>query len=118
MILAMATVTTDDGVRLHVEDVGSGTPIVFVHEWAGDLRSYEPQLRHYSRSHRCVAYNARGYQTIATAALAVIPNTGHAVNTEEPDAFNRLVGYFLRQVEAGRWPRGDPRAVTTTIYGR
>ena len=55
MILAMATVTTDDGVRLHVEDVGSGTPIVFVHEWAGDLRSYEPQLRHDSRSHRCVA---------------------------------------------------------------
>ena len=47
-----------------------------------------------------------------------LPNTGHAVNTEEPDAFNRLVGDFLHQVEAGRWPHRDPRAVTTTIYGR
>ena len=296
MIPAMATITTDDGVRLHVEDVGTGTPIVFVHEWAGDARSYEPQLRHFSRRYRCIAYNARGYppsdvpddvdrysqdrarddilavldglgierahvvgtsmgafatlhfgltdpdralslvltgcgygaepgsrelylaetlrtaetietagmaaaarsyavgparvqllakdprgweefasrlaehsargsantlrgvqarrpslwdlterlralelptlvisgdedhaclapgillkQTIPTAALAVVPNTGHAVNTEEPDIFNRIVGDFLHQVEAGRWPRRDPRAVTTTIYGR
>ena len=61
MIPAMATITTDDGVRLHVEDVGTGTPIVFVHEWAGDVRSYEPQLRHFSRRYRCIAYNARGY---------------------------------------------------------
>jgi pimeloyl-ACP methyl ester carboxylesterase len=296
MIPAMATITTDDGVRLHAEDVGAGTPIVFVHEWAGDTRSYEPQLRHFSRRYRCVAYNARGYppsdvpedvdrysqdrarddvlavldglgierahvvgtsmgafatlhfgltypnrarslvltgcgygaepdarelflaetlrtaeaietagmaetarayavgparvqslakdprgweefstrlaehsargsantlrgvqarrpslwdltermrvmdlptlvilgdedhaclapgillkQTIPTAALAVVPNTGHAVNTEEPDAFNRLVDDFLHHVEAGSWPRRDPRAVTTTIYGR
>jgi pimeloyl-ACP methyl ester carboxylesterase len=292
----MATITTDDGVRLHVEDVGTGTPIIFVHEWAGDARSYEPQLRHFSRTYRCIAFNARGYppsdvpddvesysqdrarddirdvldrlgierahivgtsmgafatlhfgfgypdrarslvltgcgygaepdthalfleetlrtaetietagmavaaeryavgpsrvqylakdprgwdefatrlaehsalgsantlrgvqarrpslwdltdamralelptlvisgdedhaclapavllkQTIQTAALAVVPNTGHAVNTEEPDTFNRLVGDFFHQVEANRWPRRDPRAVTTTIYGR
>jgi pimeloyl-ACP methyl ester carboxylesterase len=296
MIRVMATITVDDGVRLHVEEVGSGVPIVFVHEWAGDARSYEPQLRHFSRTYRCIAYNARGYppsdvpedvdrysqdrarddirsvldaldierahivgtsmgafatlhfgltypdrarslvltgcgygaepdthaqfleetlataetietagmaaaaaryavgparvqllakdprgwgefasrlaehsargsantlrgvqarrpslwdltdamraidlptlvisgdedhaclapaillkQTIATAGLAVVPNTGHAVNTEEPDTFNRLVDDFLHQVEAGRWPRRDPRAVTTTIYGR
>jgi pimeloyl-ACP methyl ester carboxylesterase len=296
MIPAMATITTDDGVRLHVEDVGTGTPIIFVHEWAGDARSYEPQLRHFSRTYRCIAFNARGYppsdvpddvesysqdrarddirdvldrlgierahivgtsmgafatlhfgfgypdrarslvltgcgygaepdthalfleetlrtaetietagmavaaeryavgpsrvqylakdprgwdefatrlaehsalgsantlrgvqarrpslwdltdamralelptlvisgdedhaclapavllkQTIQTAALAVVPNTGHAVNTEEPDTFNRLVGDFFHQVEANRWPRRDPRAVTTTIYGR
>ena len=36
-------------------------PIVFVHEFAGDHRSYEPQLRHFARRHRCIAYNARGY---------------------------------------------------------
>jgi pimeloyl-ACP methyl ester carboxylesterase len=296
MIPAMATITTDDGVRLHVEDVGTGSPIIFVHEWAGDARSYEPQLRHFSRTYRCIAFNARGYppsdvpddvesysqdrarddirdvldrlgierahivgtsmgafatlhfgfgypdrarslvltgcgygaepdthalfleetlrtaetietagmavaaeryavgpsrvqylakdprgwdefatrlaehsalgsantlrgvqarrpslwdltdamraldlptlvisgdedhaclapavllkQAIQTAALAVVPNTGHAVNTEEPDTFNRLVGDFFHQVEANRWPRRDPRAVTTTIYGR
>jgi len=292
----MATITTDDGVRLHVEDVGSGDPIVFVHEWAGDARSYEPQIRHFSSRFRCIAYNARGYppsevpddverysqdrarddvrsvmdaldierahvvgvsmgafatlhfgfaypdrarslvvtgcgygaepssrtlfaeetartattietagmavaaegyavgparvqfqrkdpegwaafaemladhsgrgsantlrgvqarrpslwdltdrmaaldvptlivvgdedhpclvpaillkQTIRTAALAVVPNSGHAVNAEEPVVFNALVEDFLGHVEAGTWPTRDPRAVTTSIYGR
>ncbi len=53
--------TTDDGVRLHYEEAGSGTPVVFVHEFAGDHRSWEPQVRHFSRRYRCIAYNARGY---------------------------------------------------------
>ena len=57
----MATLKTDDGVKLHYEESGSGTPIVFVHEFAGDARSWEPQLRHFARRYRCIAYNARGY---------------------------------------------------------
>jgi len=57
----MPTLTTDDGVKLHYEEAGSGTPLVFVHEFAGDARSWEPQLRHFARFYRCVAYNARGY---------------------------------------------------------
>ena len=57
----MPTLRTDDGVNLYYEEAGSGTPIVFVHEFAGDHRSWEPQLRHFSRTHRCIAYNARGY---------------------------------------------------------
>jgi pimeloyl-ACP methyl ester carboxylesterase len=57
----MAALTTDDGVKLHYEEAGSGTPVVFVHEFAGDARSWEPQLRHFSRRYRCIAYNARGY---------------------------------------------------------
>jgi pimeloyl-ACP methyl ester carboxylesterase len=52
---------TDDGVRLHYEEVGTGTPIVFVHEFGGDHRSWEPQLRHFARRHRCVTFGARGY---------------------------------------------------------
>ena len=57
----MAKLTTDDGVGLYCEETGAGTPIVFVHEFAGDLRSYEPQVRYFSRRYRCIAYNARGY---------------------------------------------------------
>src|SRR5580704_4243592 len=59
--MTMAHVTTDDGIRLYYEETGSGGPIVFVHEFAGDLRSYEPQVRYFSRRYRCIAYNARGY---------------------------------------------------------
>ena len=50
-----------NGVRLYYEEAGHGEPVVFVHEFAGDLRSWEPQLRHFSRRYRCVAFNARGY---------------------------------------------------------
>jgi pimeloyl-ACP methyl ester carboxylesterase len=57
----MPHITTDDGVRLHYVEAGSGFPILFVHEFAGDGRSWEPQLRHFSRKYRCVAYDARGY---------------------------------------------------------
>lgn len=286
---------TDDGVRLYFEETGSGHPLIFVHEFAGDLRSYEPQLRHFGKQYRAIAFNARGYppsdvpadvsaysqtraaddilavldcigetkahivglsmggfatlhfgirhhdrasslciggcgygaepekreafrreaslvaetirksgmqafaekyaygptrvqfqnkdprgfaefkawlaehsavgsantqegvqkerpslyalvdelkrisvptlivtgdedwpclqpalmmkQAIASAALAVMPNTGHAVNIEEPDEYNRIIGHFLSQVDSGRWPSRDPRAISTSITG-
>ena len=291
----MPHATTDDGVRLYFEEAGAGTPVVFVHEYAGDLRSWEPQLRHFGQRYRAVAFNARGYppsdvpqevsryaqaraaddigavldhlgldrahvvglsmggfatlhfgfrhpararsltvagcgygaepdqrarfrteaeavadfirnngvaafaekyaygptrvqfenkdrrgfaefkrmlaehdatgaintqlgvqrerpslydlvdemrrlsvptlvltgdedwpcltpailmkREIASAALAVMPNCGHGINTESPDEFNRIVGAFLAQVDAGRWPTRDPRAVTASITG-
>ncbi len=291
----MPFATTDDGVRLHYEETGSGTPLVFVHEFAGDHRSWELQLGHFGRRYRAAAYAARGYppsdvppdassysqaraaddiaavldamgvekahivglsmggfatlhfgfrhpgralslvvagcgygaepgareqfkgeadtiaatllrdgmpafaeryaygptrvqfeakdprgvelfkrqlaehsalgsantqlgvqrerpslyeltgqmaamtmpvlvltgdedwpclqpgllmkRSIPTAALAVMPNCGHTINLEAPDEFNRIVGEFLAQVEAGRWPQRDPRALGASITG-
>jgi pimeloyl-ACP methyl ester carboxylesterase len=57
----MPYLTSDDGVRLHYEETGSGTPVVFVHEFAGDSRSWEPQVRYLSRRYRCITFNARGF---------------------------------------------------------
>lgn len=57
----MGTLATDDGVKLYYEDCGEGTPIVFVHEFAGDHRSWEPQVRYFARRYRCITYSARGY---------------------------------------------------------
>ena len=291
----MPHLTTDDGVRLYYEEAGTGTPIVFVHEFADDHRGYEAQIRYFARRYRCIAYNARGYppsevpddparysqdrarddirdvldalampkahivgismggfatlhfglayperalslvvagcgygaepgkrqqfldettktaaliegagmqvasqtyaigparvqfqnkdprgwaefaarlaehstlgsantmrgvqarrpslwdlrdrmgnlevptlimtgdedepclepsllmkRTIPTAALMIFPNTGHALNLEEPDLFNRTCAEFFHQVESGRWPRRDPRSVTGSILG-
>jgi pimeloyl-ACP methyl ester carboxylesterase len=293
---AMPHLTTDDGVKLYYHEVGTGTPIVFVHEFAGDVRSWEAQLRHFGRRYRCIAYNARGYppsdvpaeverysqararddiravldalkidkahivglsmggfatthfgftypdrarslviagcgygaspntrgqfmaeaeasaarfeqqgmakaaeayalgpsrvqqqnkdprgwrefadqlaehsttgsamtlrgvqsrrpslydlteemkkitaptlimtgdedwaclepgilmkKTIPTAALVVLPNAGHAINLEEPDAFNRHIDEFFQAVELGKWPTRDPRAMVASILGR
>jgi len=57
----MPHITALDGVRLYYEEVGQGTPVVFLHEYAGDWRSWEAQVRHFSRVHRCVTYSQRGY---------------------------------------------------------
>ena len=57
----MSYVTADDGVKLYYEEAGEGFPIIFVHEFGGDYRSYEPQIRYFARRYRCIAYNARGY---------------------------------------------------------
>jgi pimeloyl-ACP methyl ester carboxylesterase len=286
---------TDDGVKLFYEESGAGTPVIFVHEFAGDRRSWEPQMRHFARRYRVIAYDARGYppsdvpenpasysqaraaddiaavldhlsiarahivglsmggfatlhfgfrhpdmalslcvagcgygaepdkresfrqevdniaafltnqgieafaqkyafgptrvqfenkdprgfaefqrllgehsalgsantqlgvqrerpslyelvdpmraltcpvlvltgdedwpcllpavlmkQTIPTAALAVMPNSGHTINIEEPDMFNAIVGNFLAQVESGRWPVRDPRSLSASATG-
>jgi pimeloyl-ACP methyl ester carboxylesterase len=293
--VSMPHATTDDGVRLYFEETGSGHPLIFVHEFAGDLRSWEPQMRHFGKRFRAIAFNARGFppsdvpehvssysqgraaddvlavldhigepkahvaglsmggfatlhfglrhperalslcvggcgygaepdkretfraeaeiiaaairsegmpafaeryaygptrvqyenkdprghaefkamlaehsavgsantqqgvqkerpslytlvedmrridvptliitgdedwpcllpgvlmkQSIPSAALAVMPNAGHAINIEEPEEYNRLVGDFLSQVESGRWPGRDPRAVSASITG-
>jgi len=291
----MPYATTDDGVRLYFEETGSGHPVIFVHEFAGDLRSYEPQMRHFGKRYRAIAFNARGFppsdvpdkvssysqaraaddilavldhigaskahivglsmggfatlhfglrhphralslciggcgygaepdkrdtfraeadviantirnegmsafaeryaygptraqyenkdprghaefkamlaehsavgsantqqgvqkerpslytlvdemkrikvptliitgeedwpcllpgilmkQNIPSGALAAIPNSGHAINIEEPEEYNRIVGDFLSQAESGRWPHRDPRAVSASITG-
>ena len=49
------------GISLYFEDTGTGTPIIFAHEYASDVRGWEAQVRWFSRNFRCVAFNARGY---------------------------------------------------------
>jgi len=57
----MPQISARDGVRLYYEEAGQGTPVVFVHEYAGDYRSFEAQMRHFARAHRCVTFSQRGY---------------------------------------------------------
>lgn len=57
----MPYATTQDVVKLYYEEVGVGTPILFVHEFASDYRGWEPQMRAFGQRYRCIAYSARGY---------------------------------------------------------
>ncbi len=50
-----------DGVRLYFEEAGAGEAIIFVHEYAGDYRTWEPQMRYFSRRYRCISFSARGF---------------------------------------------------------
>lgn len=86
----MPRIATPDGVELHYEEAGAGTPILFVHEFGGNHASWEPQMRFFARRHRCITFAARGYppsdvpgtveqysQAIAAAdAVAVLDGLG------------------------------------------
>ena len=50
-----------NGIQLYYESAGEGFPLVLAHEFAGDFRSWEPQVRYFSRRYRVITYNARGY---------------------------------------------------------
>jgi pimeloyl-ACP methyl ester carboxylesterase len=65
----------------------------------------------------CLAPSVLMKREIPSAALAVMPNCGHTINLEDPDLFNRIVGDFIVQVESGRWPKRDPRAMSASITG-
>ncbi len=54
----MPYVTTDDGIQSYYEEAGSGDTVLFVHEFGGDHRSWEPQIRFFSRRYRCITYGA------------------------------------------------------------
>jgi len=49
------------GAKLYFEESGDGYPIIFIHEFASDIRGWEAQFQRFSRGYRCIAYNARGY---------------------------------------------------------
>ncbi len=58
-----------NGVELYYEETGQGAPLVWVHEYGGDLRSWEPQVRYFARRYRVITYNHRGY------APSTVPKT-------------------------------------------
>ena len=57
----MPYIKTSDNVEIFYQKSGKGKPIIFVHEFAGDHRSWEPQINFFSRYYNCITYSARGY---------------------------------------------------------
>ena len=57
----MSFIQTDDNIKIYYETYGRGQAIIFVHEFAGDHRSWEPQINYFSRYYNCISYSARGY---------------------------------------------------------
>lgn len=52
---------TVDGAAIEYAEAGSGLPLVFCHEFAGSMESWEQQVNYFSRRYRTVTYNAKGY---------------------------------------------------------
>ena len=57
----MPVFTTDDDVHIYYEVAGGGFPLLFAHEFAGDITSWEPQVNFFARRYRVITYCHRGY---------------------------------------------------------
>lgn len=55
-------------------------------------------------------------RNIPRSGLVVFPQSGHAINLEEPDLFNRVVLDFLTLVEAGKWAEREPGATASVFF--
>jgi pimeloyl-ACP methyl ester carboxylesterase len=53
--------STTGPIDLYYEETGEGFPLIWCHEYGGDYRSWEPQVRYFSRRYRVVTWNYRGY---------------------------------------------------------
>ena len=50
-----------NGISIFYEEAGTGFPIVWAHEFAGDYRSWSKQVEFFVSRYRVITYNARGY---------------------------------------------------------
>ena len=115
---------TAGDVKLYYEEAGKGIPIVWVHEFADDLRGWEAQIQYFSRRYRCIAYNARGYppsdvpkaaskysQAIATDDIA---NVMRHLKIRKAHIIGCSMGAFAALHFALRYPR---MALSSTVIG-
>lgn len=82
----MPSIRAEDGVDLTYTETGAGTPMVFVHDLAGDAGSWQPQLRFFARRYRCLALGVRAAEgperageDIATVIAALRLAPAHVV---------------------------------------
>jgi pimeloyl-ACP methyl ester carboxylesterase len=56
-------------------------------------------------------------RNIPCSGLIVFPQSGHAINLEEPDMFNRAMLDFLTSVEAGNWATHQIQSEIASVWG-
>src|SRR6266446_2982122 len=91
-------------VRLYYEEVGQGLPLVFVHEFAGEAQSWNPQMSFFARRYRAIAFNARGYPPSdvpddAAAYSQAQAAAGYGSGTDR-EAFRKDTELIARRFEA------------------
>jgi len=56
-------------------------------------------------------------RAIPTSGLVVFPKTGHTLNLEEPEMYNRVLAEFLASASSGGWGKRDPRSLKSSTTG-
>jgi len=117
----MPHITAGDGVKLYYEEA---TPILFVHEFMGEYRSWEAQLRYFSRRYRCIAFNARGYPPSDVPSMAEDYGFEHqragilamldGLKIDKAHIVGLSMGAFATFYFGMKWPE---RALSLTLAG-
>jgi pimeloyl-ACP methyl ester esterase len=68
----MGSVVTSSGQRLHVEDAGSGPPVLFLHGWAMAGNLLAPLAERLGAGRRVLTVDLRGHGASAPAATATL----------------------------------------------
>jgi non-heme chloroperoxidase len=105
-----AYLTTSDDVRLHYETRGAGTPMVFVPGWSMPASIYEPQLAHFSKTHRVIALDPR------SQGESDIARSGHEPERRARDVHELLEHEKLDGVILVGWSLGVLDTLAYTHY--
>ena len=81
----------------------TGRPLLA--DLAGQLEAMEVPtlLLTGDEDHVCIDTSLYLKRLLPAAGLSIVPGTGHAVNLEEPELFNRTLDSFFDAVETGHW---------------
>jgi pimeloyl-ACP methyl ester carboxylesterase len=86
-----------NGIDLACEEYGDGFPLIWVHEFAGRMESWLPQVNFFSRRYRVIVYSARGYPPSSIPADVAAYSQDHAVE----DLYGLLKHLGIEQAHVG-----------------
>lgn len=106
--LALASL---DELSLYYEVTGKGFPLVWIHEWGGSFRSWEPQVKFFSRHYQVITYNARGYPPSDVPSEPTAYSQEHAVE----DLYQLLLYLGIKEAYVGGLSMGGTTALNFGI---
>ncbi len=99
-------IEVERGVKLYVEDVGTGVPIVFLHGWPLDHRMYEYQTTQLPKyGFRCIQIDLRGF------GKSDAPWTGYGYDRMADDVRIIIDTLKLKQVRMAGFSMGGAIAI-------
>ena len=102
---------SSDGVDIHYQVSGQGYPLVWSHEFAGDITSWEPQVNFFSRRYQVITYCHRGYPPSGVPDDPAAYSQGHQVE----DLFRLLQHLGIQQAYISGLSMGGTVAISFAI---
>ena len=97
--------TTNDGVRLHYVEAGSGKPLVMIPGWSQTAAQFKHQIAGLSDKYHVIAIDMRGH------GESDKPNYGYRIQRLSADVHEFLAAKGLKNVTLAGHSMGDRKSV-------